>query len=781
MPQPLVSCIMPTANRRRFVPFAIDYFLRQDYERRELVILDDGEESIADLVPEDARIRYIRQSRRRTVGAKRNACIEASQGEIIAHWDDDDWHAPGRLSLQVDALLSSTAQLCGIDRLLFYAPDSGRAWEYHYGRGNRPWLSGSTLVYRRSFWTQHHFPDVNIGEDTRFVWSGAPGALQVLDVNTFHVGIVHARNTSPKRHRGPSWREIPAATIHQLLRDDRHRYDKQSPAAGHHPDPATQPADNAPRVIIGIHVCDEPSRVHDTLRSIGHDERFRIDVAILADGPGDIPEQDLQSLPPVTFLAQEKRAGAAACFNSLLRSGDADFYLFLENGARFGPGCLSRLLDALVDDPKLGLAGPSTNRHWSLQEAFAGTGDSSFEIEKAARTAAARYGRGTRPLRPLYCLGDFCFVVRRDLVASIGGADEGFGLGPCWEMDYCIRAERAGFGTAWVGGAYLHRASRSEGRARQEAQHFEAAKRRYQDNNCGIRLEGWQGDHAKHCRGEACPHFAPPSLIRLRRSFERPEKSEAARPARADDLPLVSCLMPTGNRLEWVLQAISYFKRQNHPRRELIIIDDSRQSIEASLPCDPRIRYIRVGAGMSIGEKRNRACEAARGTFLLHWDDDDWHGPDRLSRQIAPLVAGVADVTALRHAPFYDVATGKFWDCSDELHARLFTLDVHGGTLAYRRELFSEGLRFPHCSLAEDAEFLRLAVKQGARLEKLPAEGLYIYVRHGRNSWRVPFGDKSRGSWRSCAPPEAMTADIAFYARARDHGPHRESAAAGGR
>ena len=40
--QPLVSCIMPTYNRREFVPLAIRYFLRQDYANKELIIIDDG-------------------------------------------------------------------------------------------------------------------------------------------------------------------------------------------------------------------------------------------------------------------------------------------------------------------------------------------------------------------------------------------------------------------------------------------------------------------------------------------------------------------------------------------------------------------------------------------------------------------------------------------------------------------------------------------------------------------------------------------------------------------
>ena len=42
------SCIMPRANRRRFVPHAIRSFLAQDYPSKELVILDGGDESVED-------------------------------------------------------------------------------------------------------------------------------------------------------------------------------------------------------------------------------------------------------------------------------------------------------------------------------------------------------------------------------------------------------------------------------------------------------------------------------------------------------------------------------------------------------------------------------------------------------------------------------------------------------------------------------------------------------------------------------------------------------------
>jgi cellulose synthase/poly-beta-1,6-N-acetylglucosamine synthase-like glycosyltransferase len=78
---PLVSCIMPSFNRRRFVPRAIMYFLRQDYPNKELVLVDDGTDPIGDLIPADPRLHYIQIPQRASRGAKRNlACEQASGG-----------------------------------------------------------------------------------------------------------------------------------------------------------------------------------------------------------------------------------------------------------------------------------------------------------------------------------------------------------------------------------------------------------------------------------------------------------------------------------------------------------------------------------------------------------------------------------------------------------------------------------------------------------------------------------------------------------------------------
>ena len=128
----LVSCIMPTYNRRQFIPHAIECFLNQDFADRELIILDDGTDAIHDLVPEDKRILYVRLDEKFTLGAKLNLACEHARGEIIAHWDDDDWYSPRRLSTQVEALAQDAIEICGINKLLYYDLQSGRAYEYVY-------------------------------------------------------------------------------------------------------------------------------------------------------------------------------------------------------------------------------------------------------------------------------------------------------------------------------------------------------------------------------------------------------------------------------------------------------------------------------------------------------------------------------------------------------------------------------------------------------------------------------------------------------------------------
>ncbi len=215
---PLISCLMPTADRREFVPAAIRHFLEQDYPERELVILDDGKDPIADLVPPDPRLRYLRLERKEVIGAKRNRAARAARGRILVHWDDDDWMAPWRLSYQFRRLQETRADVCGLARVWFISHKSPEAWQYVYPRNQRRWLCGGTLMYRREFWERNPFPAIAEGEDTRFVWAKPTARLEVLDHPDFYVARIHSRNTSAKRTRGTCWRPVNRQQVDTIMK-----------------------------------------------------------------------------------------------------------------------------------------------------------------------------------------------------------------------------------------------------------------------------------------------------------------------------------------------------------------------------------------------------------------------------------------------------------------------------------------------------------------------------------------------------------------------------------
>jgi glycosyltransferase involved in cell wall biosynthesis len=161
---------MPTANRIEFMFRAIQYFLQQDYPYKELVIIDDSNKSAARFIPNLYSIRYFYMQNTASIGMKRNKACEKAAGNIIVHMDDDDWYAPDWVSYQVNALLRSDADICGLNKIRYYSilTESKYQMTERYANSKK-WLSGATLAYYKAFWKKHKFKDLQIGEDGDFV------------------------------------------------------------------------------------------------------------------------------------------------------------------------------------------------------------------------------------------------------------------------------------------------------------------------------------------------------------------------------------------------------------------------------------------------------------------------------------------------------------------------------------------------------------------------------------------------------------------------------------
>lgn len=104
----LVSAIVPTYNRARQLPRAIDSALAQTHPDIEMLVVDDGS---TDGTPEmlraryggDTRVRVFRQENR-GVSAARNRGIAEARGDFVAFLDSDDVWKPWKISLQLACL-----------------------------------------------------------------------------------------------------------------------------------------------------------------------------------------------------------------------------------------------------------------------------------------------------------------------------------------------------------------------------------------------------------------------------------------------------------------------------------------------------------------------------------------------------------------------------------------------------------------------------------------------------------------------------------------------------
>ena len=106
MSDPLVSVIIPTYNRERFIADALTSVVDQTYRNTEIIVVDDG--STDDTEKEvhrfhSSRLHYKFQPNA-GVSAALNTGLQMAQGHYIARLDSDDMFLPQKLERQVEKM-----------------------------------------------------------------------------------------------------------------------------------------------------------------------------------------------------------------------------------------------------------------------------------------------------------------------------------------------------------------------------------------------------------------------------------------------------------------------------------------------------------------------------------------------------------------------------------------------------------------------------------------------------------------------------------------------------
>ncbi len=219
-------------------------------------------------------------------------------------------------------------------------------------------------------------------------------------------------------------------------------------------------------------------------------------------------------------------------------------------------------------------------------------------------------------------------------------------------------------------------------------------------------------------------------------------------------LPLVTVVIPTYNRIEFVQQAISSVLSQSYTRWELIIVDDGSDdgTTEAVAAVgDSRIKLLTFPHIGNIALSRNRGVKAGTGDWLAFLDSDDMWTPCRLEIQLEKLIEGEKRwgyggfemmnsemQTIPNKAGLYRPISG--WIIKEVLTTEA---SVNIGTLMIERRLFEESGGFN-----EDAELLfredyELVIRLALLSESLAVPDLLVRVREhsGRSTNAFEYGN----------------------------------------
>jgi glycosyltransferase involved in cell wall biosynthesis len=106
MNRPLVSILIPTFNRRRYVGQALASALRQTYPNIEVIVVNDGGEDVSDIVRSfaDDRIAFIDRKQNQGKAYSLNEALSQARGKYVAYLDDDDMYYPCHIETLANAL-----------------------------------------------------------------------------------------------------------------------------------------------------------------------------------------------------------------------------------------------------------------------------------------------------------------------------------------------------------------------------------------------------------------------------------------------------------------------------------------------------------------------------------------------------------------------------------------------------------------------------------------------------------------------------------------------------
>jgi len=151
--------------------------------------------------------------------------------------------------------------------------------------------------------------------------------------------------------------------------------------------------------------------------------------------------------------------------------------------------------------------------------------------------------------------------------------------------------------------------------------------------------------------------------------------------------PLLSLITPTRDREKELIAQYVRISKFQYTNWEWLIFDDSIGDLQIFREIkDERIKIVHIeqSEGKSIGEKRNKLIDMAKGSFIVHIDDDDLYQPSYLGEMLQGLESNSSDIFYLETFLAKD-AKKQIWEYSSSV--KLPEIEAWGFTYIYKTEI----------------------------------------------------------------------------------------------
>jgi glycosyltransferase involved in cell wall biosynthesis len=206
---PHISVLIPTYNRRKFLPLVMSNLMNMDYPKHkmEVCIIDDGKEPlfVDDFSKENCirmlspiSINYHRfLERHLSIGEKRNKLVKMAKHKIVANMDDDDLYLPTYLRYAVSVLMEYKVGIVHSPQMVFVFPNDNFKTTAIVCQAKRQGHEATQVFTKKHFNSMGGYEKSSQGEGAKMVDFNEK-KCRCLDVRMCMMCICHNNNTIDK-------------------------------------------------------------------------------------------------------------------------------------------------------------------------------------------------------------------------------------------------------------------------------------------------------------------------------------------------------------------------------------------------------------------------------------------------------------------------------------------------------------------------------------------------------------------------------------------------------